>query len=122
MIKKILETIELTEKNLNLCPWIQSMNTRSYANELFNEVEELKEAFKKNDIENIKEELGDVLWDAIVLAHLAQREGLFSASDVIHDVNEKIKRRKPFLLNGDRVTIEEVSAMWQEAKRKEKGL
>lgn len=114
------EMAELTEKSLELCPWIATQNIESYANELFNESQELKIALENNDIQNIKEEIGDILWDALVLAKVAEREGLFSAQDVVMHLNAKIKRRKPFLLSGEKISIEEATKLWAHAKQQEK--
>ena len=114
------ELIAALEKCKKFCPWLKEQTIESYAPQIAAEADEVLEAVKKKDYENLKEELGDVLWDVLMIAHLAQDEGLFEVDDVLRSVVEKMKRRKPYVFEGKHVTIEEAWRVWKEVKAKEK--
>jgi uncharacterized protein YabN with tetrapyrrole methylase and pyrophosphatase domain len=115
------ELVELMLKNKEKCPWVKGLTLDSQKLELQSEVKEVLEAIDKKDYPNLKEELGDVLWDTLLLASLAEKEGLFTVKEVLNEVTAKIKRRKPWLLEGKEVSLEEAQACWFKAKEKEKG-
>ena len=73
------------------------------------------------DPENLKEELGDLLFQVMFHASLAQEEGLFTLEDVARTVSDKMVRRHPHVF-GDAVfgSDEEKDAAWEEVKRAEK--
>ncbi len=110
----------LARKSAVHCPWCKEKSCEEFVHELENEVRELAGALSKMDYANVREEIGDVVWDALVLAHICEREGKFNGDDVIREIIRKIERRKPYLINGDIVSLEEAKRIWHEAKRKEK--
>ncbi len=114
------EMIKLVKASRKLCPWNKEQSIESYKKQFFSEVEEVKHALKKKDYQNLKEELGDVIWDAMMIAHIAEEQGHFKAKDVIRDVNEKFKRRKPYIVEGRRVTLAEAKRIWRDVKEQEK--
>ena len=107
-------------KNKDKCPWVKELTLDRQKKELESEVKEVIEAIDKKDYDNLKEELGDVLWDTLLLACLAEREGLFSVKEVLAELNEKIARRKPWLAEGKEVSLEEAKEHWFKAKEEEK--
>jgi len=92
----------------------------SKSDKLLGEIQEIKLALENNDIENLKEELGDVLWDLFGLIIIAEEKGDFSAEDVVNDSINKLKRRKPWMFQDKQVTREEEFRIWSEVKKKEK--
>lgn len=104
------------------CPWTRSRkNLKDEILELESEVQELKEAVEKNDVENMCEELGDVFWDAFFFGILAEEKGLFTLKEVFEGVHEKLKRRKPWVFGNETVsTPEEAVKRWNEIKVEEK--
>jgi nucleoside triphosphate diphosphatase len=100
-----------------------SLNTFEIrAEELEKEVAEIRLAIKNNDIENLKEELGDTLWDLLFLIVIAEEKQIFTAQDVIDGAIQKLQRRKPWIFNGEKLTKEEEHRRWLEIKRIEKNL
>jgi uncharacterized protein YabN with tetrapyrrole methylase and pyrophosphatase domain len=104
----------------NICPWTKEQSIESYAQELIGEVQEMMQAIEHKDNDNLKEELGDLLWDVLMVAHIAEDHGLFKVEEVMEDVVAKMRRRKPYVFEGKQVTIEEAGRLWEEVKRKEK--
>lgn len=106
---------------INECPWGKEQTLEEHLKELSSELEELKKAFEKNDIENLKEELGDVFYDSLFLLLLAEKENGMNIEEIIRDVREKVERRKPYLFQDMKVdTKEKALKIWNEIKEKEK--
>jgi uncharacterized protein YabN with tetrapyrrole methylase and pyrophosphatase domain len=92
-----------------------------YCRELKGEVDEVLEALEKDDIDNLKEELGDLFLDLSRLCALAEDAGHFSIDAVLAGVVAKVKRRQPFLMENRTVTLEQALDYWNRAKAAEKG-
>ncbi|MGB9635179.1 MAG: MazG nucleotide pyrophosphohydrolase domain-containing protein [Candidatus Micrarchaeia archaeon] len=118
--RKSERLLNLAKTNVKLCPWCGEKKPEEYVNELVGEVDEVKSAIEKKDYENLSEEIGDVIWDALVLAHICEKEGLFKGDDVLEKIIRKIERRKPWLIKGKKVSKEEAVRIWENAKRMEK--
>ena len=101
-------------------PWSQQQTFSERAQMLQDEVEEIMEAIKSQDPENLREELGDVIWDALTIAAIAEEKGLFTPDEILNHTISKIKLRKPHIFTGEKVPIEEESRRWMEAKLKDK--
>ena len=118
--EQFAELLSALRKCKHYCPWTKEQSVKSYLNELVDETREVKEAIEKNDIENLKEELGDVIWDVLMMAHIAEDQGLFKVEEVIESIVKKMKRRKPYAFEGRDVTRQEAEIIWKEAKQAEK--
>lgn len=108
--------IETCEKSKRLDPWAAERDAKAYGQELAGEVREVLEAIDKKDCKNMKEELGDVLID---WAHTCLSAGI-GTDEVITAAIDKLKRRKPFLLENRNVTKQEAKRLWLKAKQQEK--
>lgn len=103
------------------CPWDrkQSFDTiKSYALE---ETYEVMDAIDKRDWQALAEELGDLLLQPVFFAEIAAEQELFTISDSLNAINEKLVRRHPHVF-GDALadTPEEVKHRWDEIKSREK--
>ncbi len=112
--------LELIEKSVEYDAWIKDRGLAGYCEEIVNEAEEALEAVENNDYNHLKEELGDVLSEVIIASKLAEDQELFTFSQVVKSAIEKIKRRRPYVLENKKVTKEEAVKLWYEAKKKEK--
>ncbi len=112
--------MDLVDKNDKYCVWVKSHSTESYAQELIKEINELLAGIKSRDLSNIREEMADILWDAVVLAKIAEREYNFDFETAMNSLVEKIQRRKPYIFEEREATMEEAVKLWKEAKEKEK--
>jgi ATP diphosphatase len=85
------------------------------------EAGEVARAVRKNDWENLEEELGDVLLQVILHSALARKAGRFSILDVIGTVNAKLIRRHPHVFGAKTLsTPGQVLAQWDEIKKRER--
>ena len=103
------------------CPWDLKQNYESMIPCLTEETYEVIEAIEKNDIQNLREELGDLLLQVVFFSQLATEDKYFTFYDVLQDVAEKIVRRHPHVF-GDAKAGDETEALsrWNEMKAKEK--
>ncbi len=77
------------------CPWDQKQTAESLKPFLIEETYEVVDALDEGDPAKIKEELGDLLFQIIFHARLAEERGEFSLHDVIEANVEKMVRRHP---------------------------
>lgn len=114
------EFVKLARKTLAECPWASLQTVEDYSKQVASEAKEVMAAVEKKDYENLKEELGDLFWDTLMVMLIAEKEGLFRHNEPLLELIEKMRRRKPFLFTGQKVTLEEAERMWSEAKAREK--
>ncbi|MFW5991164.1 MAG: MazG nucleotide pyrophosphohydrolase domain-containing protein [Nanoarchaeota archaeon] len=112
--------VESCKKSIAYDPWTQHRGLKGYADEIKNETDELIQAIENNDVENLKEELGDILLDWIHTALIAEKEHDVNMKEVIELVNEKLNRRKPYILQERHVSKEEAQNIWANVKKWEK--
>ena len=104
------------------CPWDRAQTHESMIKCLYDECEEVVEAIKNKDDDNLCEELGDVLLQVLLHAQIAREEGRFTMEDVVDGLAQKMVRRHPHVF-GDAPqaqTEEEGLARWKEIKAQEK--
>jgi tetrapyrrole methylase family protein/MazG family protein len=88
---------------------------------LIEEVFELADAIEAGNPENIREELGDVLFHIVFIARMFQERGEFDLSDVAQSITEKMIRRHPHVFGEENVkSSEEIGENWHKIKLSEK--
>ena len=104
------------------CPWDRAQTHESMIQCLYDECEEVVEAIKNKDDDNLCEELGDVLLQVLLHAQIAAEEGRFTMADVVDELAKKMVRRHPHVFgNAPQAQSEEEGlARWQEIKAMEK--
>ncbi len=104
------------------CPWDRKQTTESLKPFLIEECYEVVDALDEGDADKVKEELGDLLFQIIFHARIAEENGDFTIWDVISANVEKMTRRHPHVFGDEKLTTDkEVLANWEEIKKKEKG-
>ncbi len=112
---------DAARKVIARCPWTTVRTVEEYVEYIRSEADELLSAVANGDRQNIKEELGDLLFNVVVCMLIAERSGSFPAREVMDGVVAKMRRRKPFVFDGTQVTVEEAKRLWAEEKAREKG-
>ncbi len=104
------------------CPWDLQQTNQSLKPFLIEECYEVVDALDEGSPEKIKEELGDVLFQVIFHARIAEEKGEFTIGDVIAGTVAKMTRRHPHVFGDVKLaTGQEVLANWEEIKKREKG-
>ena len=94
-IAKIRKIIEILRDPKGGCPWDLRQNYKSIAPYSIEEAYELVNAIEKNDIKEIKTELGDLLLQVVLISQIASDQGDFNFDDVADEISKKIIRRHP---------------------------
>ena len=100
------------------CPWDSVQTHQSMRRHMLEEAYEVCDAIDQKDAVNLREELGDVLFQVAFHASLAEKEGLFDLQAVIDEVTEKMKRRHPKIYAIGDAVMEKMD--WEDIKRIEK--
>jgi tetrapyrrole methylase family protein / MazG family protein len=122
-MRKFKKLTKLAKKlrSPNGCPWDKSRKLEDMPEYLREEIEEVIEAIEKNDSENLKEEIGDILFTLILTAQIAEEEGKLKMKDVLKGIEQKIISRHTWVFGKDKAhTPEEALAKWKENKLVEK--
>ncbi|MGZ3689993.1 MAG: nucleoside triphosphate pyrophosphohydrolase [Pseudobdellovibrio sp.] len=103
------------------CPWDREQTHKSLTPYAIEEVYELVEALETGDDPHACEELGDVLFQVVLHAQLAEERGAYRLTDVIESIVSKIVRRHPHVFSDTKVnSADEVIKNWDEIKMSEK--
>jgi MazG family protein len=103
------------------CPWDRKQDFDSLKRYLLEECYEVMDSIDKREWPELKEELGDLMLQPVFLAQVASEAGLFTISESLAAINEKLVRRHPHIFGHGRAdTAEEVKKRWDEIKSQEK--
>lgn len=117
-LEQIMETLRDPQKG---CPWDRKQSFETIVPHTIEETYEVVDAIHNQDWPNLKEELGDLLFQVIFYSQLAKEQGLFDFSQVVETVNEKLTRRHPHVFSEvEFESDEEINANWEVEKAKEK--
>jgi len=100
-INKIKKIIQILRDPIDGCPWDIKQNYKSLAPYSIEEAYELVNAIEKNDISEIKNELGDLLLQVTLISQIASENDDFTFDDVAEAISEKIIRRHPQIFDKD---------------------
>lgn len=117
------QLIKIMKKLLgkNGCPWDKKQTHKSLLKYLHQETEEVANAIRSKDWDNLKEELGDLLLQVVFHAELASRSGRFDIFDVLKSINSKLVKRHPHVFGSLKFsTPQQVLREWNKIKDKEK--
>ncbi|WP_345803199.1 MazG family protein [Microbacterium sp. AZCO] len=124
MTDPLREAAETMRAVRDRCVWTQQIDHRALVPYLVEESAELIDAVEDGSRDDLREELGDLLWQVLFHAEIASRDpdAPFDIDDVARGLTEKMVRRHPHVF-GDAVanTPEEVLVHWNAAKAAEKG-
>ena len=103
------------------CPWDLAQSFSTIAPYTVEEAYEVADAIERNDLGDLKEELGDLLLQVVFHARIAQEQGAFAFEDVARAINDKMIRRHPHVF-GDQSydTGEAQTAAWEAMKAQER--
>jgi XTP/dITP diphosphohydrolase len=105
------------------CPWDAEQTHESLVPYVIEEVYELVEALEAGSPEDVKEELGDLLYQVLFHADIAAHatDSPFTIDDVAAAVDEKMRVRHPHVFaDGDATSVDEVVQRWDEIKKEQK--
>ena len=122
------EKLKAFERLLNVmddlrekCPWDKKQTIESLRHLTIEETFELSDAILKNDSNELKKELGDILLHIVFYARIASETNQFNIADVMNSLCDKLIFRHPHIYGDIKVeSAEEVTQNWEKLKQKEK--
>ena len=128
-IEKLQEIMAMLRDKVHGCPWDLDQTLVSLIPHTIEEVYEVADAIEKNDIDNIVDELGDLLFQVIFYAQIGNEEKIFNFEDVTNAIVRKLLRRHPHVFptgdaksfgRGKKISSDEVVTNWESIKLEEK--
>ena len=116
--EKLLQIMD-TLLGENGCPWDRVQTHASLTQNMLEEAGEAVEAIKQGDMDNLKEELGDVLLQVVFHAKIAEKNGSFTMDEVLDTLCAKLVDRHTHVFGRDKAaTPEEALGIWRANKKK----
>ncbi|MBI1261749.1 MAG: nucleoside triphosphate pyrophosphohydrolase [Rhizobiales bacterium] len=120
-IEKLLEIMAQLRARDGGCPWDLEQDFKSIAPYTIEEAYEVADAIELGDMKELREELGDLLFQVVFHAQMASEEGHFDFGDVVRAINEKMIRRHPHVFGDEEArNAGAVKGRWEEIKAEEK--
>jgi len=103
------------------CPWDLEQDFRTIAPYTIEEAYEVADAIERGDLDDLREELGDLLLQVVFHARMAEEAGAFAFGDVVQAITEKMIRRHPHVFGDeDARAAGAAKGMWNRIKGEEK--
>lgn len=117
-LKNIMKSLRHPEDG---CPWDIKQDFSTVAPYTVEEAYEVADAIERKDMDDLKGELGDLLFQIIFHCEMADEAGLFDFVDVVKGINEKLVRRHPHVFEDEKVESEaQLAQRWEEHKQSER--
>ncbi|HWA48821.1 MAG TPA: nucleoside triphosphate pyrophosphohydrolase [Dongiaceae bacterium] len=103
------------------CPWDLDQSFRTIVPHTIEEAYEVADAIEQDDLESLKGELGDLLFQTVFYAQMAREAGRFDMADVLRGLNEKMIRRHPHVFGTLEIAdAAEQTHAWEKQKAEER--
>ena len=122
-LNRLLSIMESLRDKENGCPWDQEQTMQSLTRFTIEEAYEVVDAIAKGNSDDIRDELGDLLFQIVFYAHIAQEEGEFDFNDVANAISDKLVRRHPHVFSktsASALSQEALALQWDAIKAQEK--
>ena len=120
-ISKLITIMQRLRNPDGGCAWDLEQNFTTIAPYTIEEAYEVAEAIESGDMTHLKDELGDLLFQVIFHAQMAQEKGHFDFSDVAESICDKMIRRHPHVFGEEKVaSVAAQSASWEAFKAEER--
>ncbi len=103
------------------CPWDVKQTFATIAPYTVEEAYEVADAIDRGDLDDLKDELGDLLFQVVFHARMAEEQGAFAFADVAAAICDKMERRHPHVFAGMSIADSDaLNAMWDAEKKRER--
>jgi nucleoside triphosphate diphosphatase len=121
-ISRLIEIMAALRTPVTGCPWDLEQDFASIAPYTIEEAYEVAEAIARGDLDDLRDELGDLLLQVVYHARMAEELGAFTFGDVVEAVTRKMIRRHPHVFADaeGRLAPSHVSELWDRIKTEEK--
>jgi len=120
-IDKLLEVMMQLRDPQHGCPWDQKQDFSSIAPYTIEEAYEVADAIERQDVPALKDELGDLLFQVVFHARMAEEAGHFDFDDVAGAISDKMLRRHPHVFGDEEQRAAgPVAGSWERIKAEER--
>ena len=121
-ISRLLEIMATLRTPGSGCPWDLEQDFASIAPYTIEEAYEVADAIARGDLDDLRDELGDLLLQVVFHARMAEEQNAFAFGDVVEAITRKMIRRHPhvFADKDGRLTPSDVKGAWDRIKAEEK--
>ena len=121
-ISRLLEIMAALRTPVTGCPWDLEQNFATIAPFTIEEAYEVVDAIARNDLDDLRDELGDLLLQVVYHARMAEEQNAFAFGDVVESITRKMIRRHPhvFADKDGRLAPSHVEELWDRIKAEEK--
>jgi nucleoside triphosphate diphosphatase len=121
-ISRLLEIMAALRTPGTGCPWDLEQDFATIARYTIEEAYEVADAIARGDLDDLRDELGDLLLQVVFHARMAEERNVFAFGDVVEAVTRKMIRRHPhvFADKDGRLTPSDVKGAWERIKTEEK--
>ncbi len=119
-IDRLLQIMTALRDPQTGCPWDIEQTFATIAPYTVEEAYEVTDAIARNDLADLKDELGDLLLQVVFHARMAQEQNAFDFGDVVEAITAKMIRRHPHVFGAERdLSPEDVKGLWTKIKAEE---
>ena len=125
-VQRLLQIMVELRDTESGCPWDVKQTMETLTRYTIEEAYEVADAIAQGDMEDIKDELGDLLFQVVFYAQIAAEKDEFTFDDVAQSISEKLVRRHPHVFakhsssNNSPLNENELNAQWEAIKAEEK--
>lgn len=120
-IERLLQVMERLRHPEQGCPWDREQTFATIAPYTLEEAYEVADAIAREDMAELREELGDLLFQVVFHAQMAREAGQFDFDDVVHAIVDKMTRRHPHVFADTQVAdAAEQTRHWEIQKARER--
>lgn len=121
-ISRLIEIMAALRTPVTGCPWDLEQNFATIAPYTIEEAYEVVDAIDRGDLDDLREELGDLLLQVVFHAQMASEQNAFTFGDVVEAITRKMIRRHPhvFADQDGNLASSHVKEVWDRIKAEEK--
>ncbi len=120
-IARLIEIMAALRTPGSGCPWDLEQNFQTIAPYTLEEAYEVADAIARGDLDDLRDELGDLLLQVAFHARMAEEQGAFDFGDVVETITSKLIRRHPHVFaDAEGRTAKAVEGLWERIKHQEK--
>ncbi|MGB5520416.1 MAG: nucleoside triphosphate pyrophosphohydrolase [Gammaproteobacteria bacterium] len=103
------------------CPWDIEQTFKTISAYTIEEAYEVADAIERDDMPDLKDELGDLLFQVVFHSQMAKEQGAFTFSDVVAAISDKMVRRHPHVFGGEQIEDHTtLNRAWEQHKKNER--
>jgi nucleoside triphosphate diphosphatase len=120
-IHRLLEIMVALRTPITGCPWDLQQDFSTIVPYTIEEAYEVADAIERDDLNDLRDELGDLLLQVVFHARMAEEQDAFDFGDVVEAITRKMIRRHPHVFGDDSVRgVKLAKGMWEKIKAEEK--